>query len=368
MKTLNRYVGSQLLISFAVTLTVLTFIMLSAGIVAGVNLLSKGLDFSLFIKFVGFGMPKALGLAIPMALLTATILVFSRMSADNEITAMRAGGVSIWQIITPCLFLSLFISIFCLWLQLEIIPASNQAVRDIKKSSAIINPRLLLEPGRPIELFSGFIVYIDQIERIDDKTDKLQDVHIYQLNDKGQVVKDIVAPEGTLVHDKKERQFLLTLQQANTTIRHGTQLEKVDRLKGSTTFPLRYGEQMSSQRVNRKNRTLGATGLFAKIQLNHENGVDSMPLYVELNKRMALALCPFAFLLLGIPFGIRTSRSETSVGLVISVGLAVLFYVFIIIAENLSGNPELHPDFLIWLPNVIYQLGGIFAINKISRR
>jgi lipopolysaccharide export LptBFGC system permease protein LptF len=290
------------------------------------------------------------------------------MSADKEITPMRAGGVSIWQIITPCLFLSLIISIFCLWLQMEIIPSANQAVRDIKKSADIINPRLLLEPGRPIELFDGFIVYLDQINPIDKVTDKLKGVHIYQLNDNGQVIKDIVAPSGTLRHEKKEKQFMLTLKYANTAIRHGTQLEKVDRLKGSTTFPLRYGEQMSSQRVHRKNRALGATGLFAKIQLNHENGISAMPLYVELNKRMALALCPFAFLLLGIPFGIRTSRSETSVGLVISVGLAVLFYVFIIIAENLSGRPSLHPDFLIWLPNVFYQIGGIIAINKISKR
>ncbi len=368
MKTLNRYVGKQLLVSFLVTLMVLTFVMLSAGIVAGVNLLSKGLEFSLFIKFVAFGMPKALGLAIPMSLLAATILVFSRMSADNEITAMRAGGVSIWQIINPCLFLSLIVCALCLWLQLEIIPASNQAVRDIKKSSDVINPRLLLEPGRPIELFDGFIVYIDEIVPVNNTTDKLTDVHIYDLNDQGKVVKDIVAPRGVLVHDKKEKQFILTLEDANTTIRHGAKLENVDRLKGSTTFPLRYGEQMSAQRMYRKNRALGSIGLFAKIQLAQENGIDPTSLYVELNKRMALALCPFAFLLMGIPFGIKTSRSETSVGLVISVGLAVVFYIFIIIAENLSKYPGLHPDFLIWIPNIVYQIGGIFAINKISRR
>ncbi len=368
MKTLNLYVARQLVGVFLVTLAVLTFIMLAAGLVAGAALLAKGLPLSLFLKFVGYGMPKAMGLAMPMSMLVSTILVFGRLSADNEITAMRAGGVSIWQIVSPCLFFSIVVSSICLWLQLEVIPQSNYMVRQIKQSSEAINPRLMLEPGRPIMLFDGLIIYLDDIRETGEDTNELFDVHIYQLDDKGRTTKEFVATKGTLVHESEQKQFILTLHDANITVRSGQRLERTDRLKGSSTFPLAYGDSFASERLAKRRKSLGKDDMFAKIKLFQENGKETMPLYVELHKRLALALCPFAFLLLGIPFGIRTSRTETSVGLVVSIMLALLFYVFIIIADNTKNKPELHPDFLIWIPNIVYQIGGLIAMKKISRR
>lgn len=368
MKTLNIYVGRQLLSVFLVTLAVLTFIMLAAGLVSGATLLAKGLPISLFVKFVAYGMPKALGLAMPMSLLTATILVFGRLSADNEVTAMRAGGVSIWQIVSPCLLISIVVSALCLYLQLYVIPDANYEVRQIKSSSEVMNPKLMLEPGRPIMLFDGLIINIDEIEDIDEDNSELYGVHIYQLDDTGKTTKDFVANKGYLKHEPGQKQFILTLEDANIVVMSGKDNNHADRLKGSSTFPLAYGDAQSSGRISKRRKSLGKSDLFAKIDLLKENGMETMPLYVELHKRLALALSPLAFLLMGIPFGIRTSRTETSVGLVISVTLAMLFYVFIIIAENTQNRPSLHPDFLIWIPNVVYQIGGVIAMKRISKR
>jgi lipopolysaccharide export LptBFGC system permease protein LptF len=177
-----------------------------------------------------------------------------------------------------------------------------------------------------------------------------------------------VAYKGLLKHQKEQRQFILTLEDANIVVMSGKDNARADRLKGSGTFPLSYGDAQASQRITKRRKSLGKSDLFAKIDLLKENGIETMPLYVELHKRLALALSPLAFLLMGIPFGIRTSRTETSVGLVISVTLAMLFYVFIIIAENIQNRPSLHPDFLIWVPNIIYQIGGIIAMKRISKR
>lgn len=365
MKTLNIYVARQLISVFIVSLMVMTFIMLAAGIVAGAGLLAKGLSVPLFFKFIGYGMPKAMGLAIPMSILTATILVFGRLSADNEITAMRSSGISIWQIVSPCLLFSIVISALCMWLQLEIIPHSNYMVRQIKKSGAAINPRIMLEPGRPIMIFDGLIIYLDDIKDVGPNENELHEVHIYQLNDEQKTVKEFIASKGTLLHEADQKQFILKLDNANIIVRGK---DRTDRLKGSSTFPLAYGDRMASERVSKKDKSLRKDDIFAKIKIFQENGLETMPLYVELHKRLALALCPFAFLLLGIPFGIRTSRTETSVGLVVSIALALLFYIFIIIADNTQNRPELRPDFLIWIPNIIYQIGGLIALKRISRR
>ena len=75
----------------------------------------------------------------------------------------------------------------------------------------------------------------------------------------------------------------------------------------------------------------------------------------------------FAYLL-GLPLAIRTSRRETSIGLFISVILAGAFFMSIILCESLSSFPKLYPQYLLWLPNIIFQLLGAYPTYRISRR
>ncbi len=94
-------------------------------------------------------------------------------------------------------------------------------------------------------------------------------------------------------------------------------------------------------------RILMAAGAYARIQ--------TMPteIRVELNKRLALASAAFCFALIGIPLGIRSHRRESTVGVAIGLGIALLYYLAMILAEALKRTPSLHPDLLVWLPAVI---------------
>ena len=81
-----------------------------------------------------------------------------------------------------------------------------------------------------------------------------------------------------------------------------------------------------------------------------------------------MSLSPIGFLLMGIPFGIRTRRSETVAGVVVSLVLSLVFYVFVALAESLDKQASLHPEIIIWIPIVLYQVGGLFALHKIASR
>ena len=74
------------------------------------------------------------------------------------------------------------------------------------------------------------------------------------------------------------------------------------------------------------------------------------------------------FLLLGLPLAIRTSRRETSIGLFLSVILAGGFFFSIILCEALADNPKIYPQYLIWLPNIIFQTLGAVMTIMISRK
>ena len=89
---------------------------------------------------------------------------------------------------------------------------------------------------------------------------------------------------------------------------------------------------------------------------------------MELNQRIALALSPIAFLLLGMPLAIRTSRRETSIGLFLSVILAGAYFFSVMICNSLTSHPQLHPQVLLWIPNILYQVAGAIMIFRIACR
>ena len=102
MKTLNLYVTRAFLVTFFMALGVLTFGMTGARIARILDVIANGLPVSAFLQFLVYIMPLVLTFTIPWAIMAAVMLVFGRLSADSEITAMRACGISLLQVICSC--------------------------------------------------------------------------------------------------------------------------------------------------------------------------------------------------------------------------------------------------------------------------
>jgi lipopolysaccharide export system permease protein len=89
-----------------------------------------------------------------------------------------------------------------------------------------------------------------------------------------------------------------------------------------------------------------------------------MPLTVELNKRFAMSASCFAFALLGMPLGVKSHRKESSISVAISLLVAFSFYLFIIVADSLSRQPELQPYLFVWFPIALSLILGVFLIER----
>ncbi len=362
MKKFNTYIGGALLLNTLIAVGVLTFVMLSANLLRAFDLIARGLPPHVIGLFLVYLMPYMLQFTIPLAMLCTTVLVFSRLSADNEITAMRASGVGLWQIVTPAIILAMALAALCTYLQLNLAPECKFRAAQLKEAEGVRNPLAFLEAGRHVE-FPGYIIYIG-----DRDGKKLESVQIYELDKDGRLANDISAKSGTVVVDEASEQIRMTLEQAMITdVRQRDQKPRHVPMR-AVTFPLAYAEEFNQEGLGRKIKQMNVPAILSRIYIYGQRGIPTLPLFVELHKRMALAFSPIAFLLIGIPFGIRTRRSETSIGLLISVGLAMFFYCFLALSESLENSPHLYPQLLVWIPNIIYQAGGIYAIYKIERR
>jgi lipopolysaccharide export LptBFGC system permease protein LptF len=88
----------------------------------------------------------------------------------------------------------------------------------------------------------------------------------------------------------------------------------------------------------------------------------------EFNKRFSFSLACVTFALMGIPLGITAHRQETSIGFGISLGVAFSYFLIIIVVNTMRSNAHLHPELLIWTPNVIFLLLGGFLFFRLCRR
>ncbi|MEN9359425.1 MAG: hypothetical protein RL095_960 [Verrucomicrobiota bacterium] len=403
MRTINLYIARNLLWVFTISIAVLIFVMLAGNILRLIDKLTHGLDPMVFFDLMMAILPGLLGYALPVALLVAVTLVYSRMSAESEITAMRASGISVWQITTPAILLSLAVSAACFWLQVEAISDANLRRDTLIGNLASTSPAVLLESGTEIELGNQLIT-IDERQG-----NELKGVRLVQSRD-GVIEREILAETATLIPDEKGpwtiqfhsariltsggfddfavkgdgRKAAAAESKKSGSISkdskpEGAQAERMNRI-ASGEIGLKFDPHSRvSDNLRRKFKYLDAQGLLSRIA-NMDDRIATLPkddkkalkalqkergnACFRLNKNLALALAPLSFLLLALPFSFRSARSETSVGLVISLFILMGYFGMNMAIEMLPKTESFKPWILIWVPNLVYQAAGIWLLAR----
>ena len=124
MKTLHFYLAKEILATMLMTVVVFTFVLLLGNLLKEIAALMASGQISpgFLFKAIGLLIPFVLVYSLPMGLLTATLLVFGRFSYDQELTAARAGGISILSLTTPIFVIGVFMSFQCGWINIQIGP------------------------------------------------------------------------------------------------------------------------------------------------------------------------------------------------------------------------------------------------------
>ena len=120
MRILRRYLTSGFLVTCGMALLVITFVMCVGLLIKVTDLIARGVSWAPVLRILLFGLPQTLTYSIPISVLVGCLLVFGRLSADGEITAMKASGVSLWDVIrTPCV-IAAWLSLLCAFLNNEV--------------------------------------------------------------------------------------------------------------------------------------------------------------------------------------------------------------------------------------------------------
>ena len=350
MRILHRYIAASFLTTFVMALLVLSFVM-SVGLLFKVTqYIARGMSIGIVLDFLWGGIPGTLSYSIPIACLVATLLVFGRLSSDQEISAMRACGISLSRAMHTPVLLSLLLSFFCLHLNNSVAPESAYARSTVRRKLKATDVTALVEEGKYVDI-AGRSVYVGAREG-----NLLKDMRVVETTKSGSIQEIrarealITSSEDVVVLEMKDVS-IDPIQEDNPGIGRA---ESVRYVIGD--FSARTGQTAPAERA-RRIKDKHSWVLLKDILVSRDKppasdeGKKAISRSLEeLHSRVSLAFACFCFVAIGVPLGIQQHRRESSVGIGISLAVAGAFYLFSVAAESLARNPALKAHYLDWIP------------------
>lgn len=373
VRLLDRYIGRQLLVTALFAIVVLSVVLVLGNIFKKLLdlLVNQNAPASLILSFIAYVLPFSLTFTIPWGFLTSVLLVFGRMSAENELTALRANGVSISRACVPVWGLAAVFTAICLWINMDVAPRAQQQMKNALFNIATSNPLAMFGTDKVIEDFPGHVIYVEK-----SSGDVLTNLLVYKIDeDTKELTSVMFAREGQLelgtgkVKNSKgeiehEKQLILKLRDGRYEQRDDNHPDELSRLRNGIVVA-EGSVSISLKALYEKKQKAGGVSSMA---LGELLATEKSEKTIEINKRLSNALATLAFALLAVPLAITAQRKETSVGFAISLAIGLVYYLFFFLTDMARNRPHLHPELLVWVPNIVFFSIGAMRFAKLSRR
>jgi lipopolysaccharide export system permease protein len=229
VKIINRYVLKEHVGPFVFALSALTSLLLLQYIARKFgDLVGRGLSWQVITEFMLLSIPFTVAMTLPMAVLVAVLHAFSRMASENEITALKAGGISTRSLMRPALVASTVLAFFMLWFNDQVLPRTNHELATLQVAILRTKPSFALKEQVINGIKEGQLYlragYIDR-----EQSGRLRDVTIYDVSDASRR-RTIFGDSGYLAFAPNKRDILLHLYHGWMMSSPTTQPEQLNRI------------------------------------------------------------------------------------------------------------------------------------------
>ena len=359
---ISRYIFQEMIPPFIINMVFFTFMFLMTRILEITDMIvNYGVNIWTVFKILGFTMPFFLQFIIPMSVMMAVLLTFLKMSSDNEIIALKAGGVSIYRLLPP-VFLFALVGVFLTGTTaIYGLPTGRMAMKKLLYEVAVNNSEIGLKPRTFNDAFNGVMLYVNRIEPA---TRTLQDVFIEDQRSPD-VVSTVVSPKGRLFSEPETGSFQLRLYNGSIN-----QVDVRDRSAHTVQFET-YDLRLDIQKnagihgggpKNQEEMTIPE--LWAYLEKAGKKDARSYLTLMELHKKFSLPFSCLFLALLAVPLGIQSRHAKRSFG----VGLGLIFFLFYYLMLSVGWvfgeNGSYPPVVGMWVPNLVVGGVGLFLLIR----
>lgn len=371
IKIVDKYIVKELLLPFSFGVVVFSTLFVASDMLFKIvqMIAQQGVPLSLVGKFFFAKMPATVLISFPMATLLATLLAFGRLSNDNEVVALRAGGVSFPRIALPALFFALAVTVFAIFLNDKIVPKTNLLANttlesEIRKSGKKNLSNLALYSNTDHGLSR-----LTFVKRFDEDTETMFGVNVwdsYEYVNEGNkrivdTMRTITAQEarwtngiwlftdGSIVEYEK--------QAVKYHAKFDTMVVDIKETPKEISKQYRKPDEMDRSAIKKKIIALTRAGNDVG-----EMSKDIIKLKLEYHQKISIPCASLVFALIGIPFGMKPHRSSSSMGLGVSMILIFIYYILLSVGLFLGSANSISPFIATWLPNFVFLVFGGYLI------
>ena len=402
MKIFDKYVVREHIAPFLFAFSVIMFVLvlkLMLDIMA--LIISKGVGVLVLIQVLFYNLAWMVALVVPMSVLVSTVMAFGRMGSAGEITAMKASGISMYRIATPVVILSLLITAGMVWFNNVVLPESNHRARSIMSAIYLSKPMLTLK-NKERQFISEIPNLTIHVEDIEYDTGEMHGVTLFRTSATEDEQTAIHAANGHFLPASSENNLTLVLDNGEI---HRLELDNMNRYIRGTFNLFRYNLVLNnstdtSLRASKTDRTMTSTEMRNEIgaiqrhldenkprleklkadnaldtaearNLQRLNDIDRRRIHkylIEIHKKNSIPFAALIFVLIGAPLGILVRRSGASIGIGLSIGFFMIYYLFLIGGESAGDRMLVDPWIAMWAPNIILGVVGLFLFRYAVRR
>lgn len=329
-------------------------------------LLSQNLGLFDVLRLFFYLSPVFLLLLTPIACMLSIFLTFLRMSADRELTALKASGISLYQLLFAPLVFGSLCTLFSLYIGLFGLSWGMEQFKHSLLEFARTKTKLSLQSGVFNQEFPGLTIYAQKVNL---ETGDIQFVFVQDKTNKG-FTTTVIAPEGTVTTDSEKEQIKVVFKNGRIFRRVGETLDVLH--FGSYAVRLPLGNMLRSMGFE---RTSPKELSFAKLlaydsdpELMKEfDQTHQLKIKVEIQKRLALPLACLILGLFSVPVACVFQAFKQQHGIVLAMAVFLVYYSLLSVGESLGESKLLPPYIGVWVPNLLFLGAGLLFLRQAVR-
>ena len=364
---INRYILKEFLGPFAVNVLFFTFIFLMAELIEITNwIVNYNINLTTVLQMIFYQIPFLLIFVLPISVMITVLLTFLRLSNENEILAIKTGGISIYALLTPVFAFCFLGFVLTLFMSIYGQPIGRSALRALTREIVSANMTIGLKERTFNESFKNVVIYVNTIDTQDKM---LVDVFIEDKRQPDRIIT-VVAPRGKLFNDPQRdasrlRLFDGSIHQTNLQDKaaHSIHFDRYD-----ISLPMNKSRPQKSTKPKRP-KEMNTGNLIRFVKGSNTEDERYYRAILELHRRLALPFGCFALGLLAVPLGVQSKSAKRSFGLFLGLFFYLLYYLLMSVGKIYGETGTYPPVIGMWLPN--FALGGLglyFLIHTANER
>lgn len=361
MKIFDRYIIKQFLLTALFALIAFTVIFVVVDMMENLDdFIDKRVDTAVVVQYYLYFMPEIIKLMIPVGMLLSSLFTTGRLSNQNELTAIKASGVSLYQFMLPLLIVGFIISILSVYFNGWIVPEANKK----KFYVARVHLQRYLEAQGKYNIFmQDTATRIIAIGYFDDVHNVAHRVSIQDFSDTNPTVMVARFDANQMAWDSTTGTWKILNGMKRFFI---DEKEYITHVAELNIGKLHFAPDDIVKKV-RKPDELDYFELRAFIENQRRSGNDVSRWLVDFYGKISFPFANFIVVLFGVPFSSTKRRSGLAVEFGISIGICFTYLLFMKISQVFGYTGVLNPLFTAWLANLIFLVAGIANLLRVRK-